>query len=517
MIKSKLFSISVLCHNQLLYTKKCIESVLSANSKCKYELIITDNASTDGTLKYLESLKQSNVNVRLIKNKTNKGFIEGNQDALQLAKGKYFLLLNNDTEVSNNWLDKISEAFESESNIKIVGPQGAVIKPDGIGYATNDDNYEYIEGCCLTIPTKFAKEIKLFHPKLEFAYCEDADLNFRVRAMGYEIKRVSFLFKHYHAQTTNNTNDTDIKGYWLKNHYLFHNQHGKYIRTKSFEKKIVIQRMGAIGDVLLATPIIEAIKKRNKFTKIIFVTNCPGILANNPNIDEIRCVTPAIGKDDLFVDLDMSYENDLSKHYVDSYLECFNKALNKPDIPLELKSRTPEHYLSDEDEKWVDSQGLKDKKYIVFHAGITGWKGKNLPVHTFNEVIRCVREKGYDAIEVGHQKNLDNVSYHPHSLNRSAVIIKYATAFIGIDSAPLHIAQAYRKKGVAFFGCTNPKFILTQNELLIKPVMANVGCIHCHHWRKTPRTFTDCLRETTECMLRITPEQILNSLESALN
>ena len=72
--KSKLTSIILLTFNQLELTKKCIESI-GAYTEVPYELIIVDNNSTDGTKKYLEIYKQrSTVNIKVIYNKTNKGF-----------------------------------------------------------------------------------------------------------------------------------------------------------------------------------------------------------------------------------------------------------------------------------------------------------------------------------------------------------------------------------------------------------------------------------------------------------
>ena len=152
-----LTSIIILTHNQLEYTKKCIESIIK-ETKEPFELIIVDNGSTDGTIRYLEELarrygtgtvdnKESTKvitqkgkkkrksktkkakllnkfcrTVRLIKNDENLGFAAGNNQGMALAKGDYILLMNNDVVVTPNWLDHMISCAERSPKTGIAGP-----------------------------------------------------------------------------------------------------------------------------------------------------------------------------------------------------------------------------------------------------------------------------------------------------------------------------------------------------------------------------------------------------------
>jgi GT2 family glycosyltransferase/tetratricopeptide (TPR) repeat protein len=112
-----LTSIIILCHNQLAYTQRCVESIACYTDE-PYELIFVDNASSDGTPAYVRRLKSAQV----ITNIENRGFPAAVNQGLQVAKGRQVLLLNNDTIVTTGWLTRMLAALYSEPNIGLVGP-----------------------------------------------------------------------------------------------------------------------------------------------------------------------------------------------------------------------------------------------------------------------------------------------------------------------------------------------------------------------------------------------------------
>ena len=110
-------SIIIVSFNTKKLTKACIESVVKNTKKIKYELVLIDNASVDGSMEEIErsikSIKSKDIGGLLIQNKKNLGFGEANNQGMKVAKGKYILLLNSDTIVENNvlgemivWMDK---------------------------------------------------------------------------------------------------------------------------------------------------------------------------------------------------------------------------------------------------------------------------------------------------------------------------------------------------------------------------------------------------------------------------
>ncbi len=114
-------SIIVLTYNNLDYTKACINSIVEWTAYPNYELIIVDNASSDGTPEYLKRFASLHPQTKVIVNSQNLGFAVGNNVGLKNAKGDYFVLLNNDTIVSRGWLSRIMAHFYKNSSLGVVG------------------------------------------------------------------------------------------------------------------------------------------------------------------------------------------------------------------------------------------------------------------------------------------------------------------------------------------------------------------------------------------------------------
>ena len=110
-------SIIIPVFNQLEYTKKCIESIIKY-THIPYEIIVIDNASEDGTAKFLNSLEL----VTVIRNDTNKGYPIAINQGLVESSGEYVVLLNNDVLLTPNWLEGLIEVAESDPKIGLVGP-----------------------------------------------------------------------------------------------------------------------------------------------------------------------------------------------------------------------------------------------------------------------------------------------------------------------------------------------------------------------------------------------------------
>ena len=97
-------SIILLCWNNWLITKNCIESVLQNSNYLFYELIIINNGSTDETYNQLNTLYNNTQNIRIIHNDNNYGFAIGMNIGTLYASYDYIILLNNDTILGKDWL-----------------------------------------------------------------------------------------------------------------------------------------------------------------------------------------------------------------------------------------------------------------------------------------------------------------------------------------------------------------------------------------------------------------------------
>src|SRR5690606_31990562 len=88
-------SVIIVTWNTREMTLECLASVFASGTR-DMEVIVVDNASSDGTS---EAIRERFPDVRLIENPTNRGFAAANNQAMRVARGEYFLLLNSDTLV----------------------------------------------------------------------------------------------------------------------------------------------------------------------------------------------------------------------------------------------------------------------------------------------------------------------------------------------------------------------------------------------------------------------------------
>jgi GT2 family glycosyltransferase len=97
-------SIVVLCWNDLNVIKECLESVYRATSAITFEVIVSDNGSTDTSVEYI---REHFPDVRIVDNGANLGFARGNNAGINVAQGEYVLILNPDTIVHDKALERL--------------------------------------------------------------------------------------------------------------------------------------------------------------------------------------------------------------------------------------------------------------------------------------------------------------------------------------------------------------------------------------------------------------------------
>lgn len=106
--------------------RRCLESIAQHPPSLRYEIVVVDNASTDGSREWLESL---GATVHLIKNKENAGFGRANNRGFAATDAPLLFLLNNDAEVQAGSIDRLVETIESDPRIGGCGPR--IVNPDG--------------------------------------------------------------------------------------------------------------------------------------------------------------------------------------------------------------------------------------------------------------------------------------------------------------------------------------------------------------------------------------------------
>jgi N-acetylglucosaminyl-diphospho-decaprenol L-rhamnosyltransferase len=113
-------SIIILNWNTRDLLAQCLDSIEQHKDTLQLEIIVVDNASTDGSQ---AMLKENYPQIRLITNNQNVGFAKGNNQAMQLAQGDYFLLWNSDTFATPGAIQSLLALAEKEPRAAIVGAQ----------------------------------------------------------------------------------------------------------------------------------------------------------------------------------------------------------------------------------------------------------------------------------------------------------------------------------------------------------------------------------------------------------
>jgi FkbM family methyltransferase len=213
-------------HNGYEYIAPLFESIRKNTIQGTYRLIVIDDCSSDKRVQAeLERQKDCFDKFELIKNDSNKGFIESVNSAVQKVTSDIFILLNTDVEVTPAWLDRITEPFLTDKTIASVTPfsNSATICsfPDFLqdnnlylGMSANqiDDAFRTLPktsselliptgvGFCMAINRKVVKRLGMFDPIYGRGYCEENDWCMRTARFGYKhiLKHNLFVY-HKHG------------------------------------------------------------------------------------------------------------------------------------------------------------------------------------------------------------------------------------------------------------------------------------------------------------------------------
>jgi hypothetical protein len=208
-------SIIIINWNTKQLLRECVESVYKTTKNINFEIIVVDNASSDGSV---EMVKKEFDKVILIENDVNMGFAKANNVGFPLAVGRYVLLLNSDTVVQPDALDSAVKFLDINKEVgaltpKIFNADGTIQHP---GYLkepsltaeiydafelrkifkiersdtrpAEDDVYEVAHacGCSLFIRNEALDKVGYLDDQMIFSF-EDADICIRIRRAGWHI------------------------------------------------------------------------------------------------------------------------------------------------------------------------------------------------------------------------------------------------------------------------------------------------------------------------------------------
>jgi len=115
-------SIVVPVYNGISFVPQCIRSFFQSPVSVRFEVILVDNASTDGTLESLRELASEHDNLILLENEINKGFAQAINQGAAAARGEFVAVCNSDIIVTPGWLDHLVSAMWENPSLAVVSP-----------------------------------------------------------------------------------------------------------------------------------------------------------------------------------------------------------------------------------------------------------------------------------------------------------------------------------------------------------------------------------------------------------
>jgi len=192
--------------NEFAVTVECLTSLMHAKLGAGVEIIVADDASTDPDMAALADVP----GLIVIRHTANLGFLRSCNAAFAACRGTYVLLLNNDTQILGDAIQRLAAALDADPGVGAVGPKllyangrlqeaGCFIRPNGEtgmvglfadpyeGGYMRDRDVAYCSGAALMLRRALVGET-LFDEIYAPAYCEDVDLCLRLRAAGNRIR-----------------------------------------------------------------------------------------------------------------------------------------------------------------------------------------------------------------------------------------------------------------------------------------------------------------------------------------
>jgi len=239
-------SIIVINYNTKEYTKNCIDSIIRYTKDISFEIILIDNGSDESIDDLIPLFKTHPVIIKYFKNDKNLGFAAANNEAANIATGRYIFLLNNDTILYENTIKILHENILSGSKGTIISPIIKYFdKKDKIWFAGRRINLsigktypidpegkvktQYITGCALMISKVLYMKMGGFDEKY-FCYYEDTDLSMRLLKEGGSLEIVtSTAIYHKVSASAGGENHSPWKIYYkTRNRFYFIRKFNKY-------------------------------------------------------------------------------------------------------------------------------------------------------------------------------------------------------------------------------------------------------------------------------------------------
>jgi GT2 family glycosyltransferase len=201
-------SIVIVNFNGRELLRQCLLTLLDTDYP-NYEIVVVDNASTDGSLAEIERSFGSDSLIKTVRNSENVGHAEGCNIGARMTTGRYLVFLDSDIEFnSENWLWELVKVMENDAKVGLAQAKLVLaedkrcldyvcVAVDALGtwaanYGSKEDslkeNFEILaasSGCCIVRRDVF-NQVRGFDADY-FIYDDDTDLSLRARLLGYRV------------------------------------------------------------------------------------------------------------------------------------------------------------------------------------------------------------------------------------------------------------------------------------------------------------------------------------------
>lgn len=271
-------SIIVVTFNRLNLLKKCLNSLVNQNTDSKYEIIVIDNNSTDGTEDYLNNLKSEFGFVNVLKN-NNTNVSSGRNIGINLSRSNLILFIDDDAKASEFWISEYIKLFNNNKNIVIAGGPMFGLPEINLPEWLSEKNYSYLGNLDHNIESKFVNVFEHHLASCNLAVRKEIfnEIGSFKEELGYYNNRIlsvedaDFLFRAQEKYPNG--------VFYLKEAYVYH-----YVPKYRLTKNYLFKRTFwvAAGTSYSLKSKFSSIYKIKKIPKQIFylITNLPFLILN---------------------------------------------------------------------------------------------------------------------------------------------------------------------------------------------------------------------------------------------